>query len=123
MEPFTHMPDPAAPFLDARQLAKGKLAGAVLMHALGGLSLEDAVKLCGEGARQAWSELHSVAHFWAAFCELGTTDLAAMLRRSEQLLDAMQARPDIAHPDPWRCSEDLRRSIGLPPAAPWPTIR
>lgn len=68
------------------------------------------------GLEEAWRENHSVAHMWAAKVENNgfAGDAVGLLRRAEELLDLMQARPDLAHPDPWRCSPELRRKLGLP---------
>lgn len=86
-----------------------------------------ATQISGEAA---WRDMHSVAHMWAARFEFpdlfpaiidvlcGTSapsgDPKPYLRRCEEYLDQMQARPDLAHPDPWRCSPEMRRELGLP---------
>jgi hypothetical protein len=99
----------------------GYAAGSALLAALTGLSLNEAFTRLRvppysiADAEAAWGQMHSVAHMWAAAIDVGMTDVRVFLRRAEELLDAMQARPDLACPDAWCCPNDVRSALGLPP--------
>jgi hypothetical protein len=87
-----------------------------------------------EKNRDTWLEYHSVAHLWAALLDYipdgqGATEdpfaviddgdyLFDFLHRAEHLLGLMQARPDLRHPNPWRCNEEVRKAMFDPKPPP-----
>lgn len=95
------------------QTQKGQLAGGILLRALAAPDMA-ALNITDE-EQHAWAEMHSVAHLWAAKIEFGGMPdgdrFSAFLLRSEHLLDQMQNRSDLCHPDPWRCSKEMRAHL------------
>lgn len=102
------------------QRVKGRIAAAVVILTLNdGTRVED-LPWEDDNHREIWREMHPVAHLWAACVDYTTPgDSAELCRRllvAERLLDRMQARDDLRHPDPWRLSPEMRAQLEADPA-------